>query len=596
MSGTLFNEGQNVQGPVPMIKGEVVEKVDLVAELVGEKDLLKLKAGERTSFELAHAYKMFDRRSTNPGDLKKYRNGIQGRLLQASDQACGVYINFLRQFETEGEFWLGTAATALGGAGAIFTRANTARALAGLAGVTSGVRAEFRQAFFSNLATHVIVPGIQHRRKLMLEGGLNNYQGGMRAKMKLSIEEYPVQHAVQDAFAYHAHCNLMTGLVESAELIKLAKNPGIEGMNIALAQMGETRSLVDVLAGKAGSTPDKANDEVSELLALSKSVEEAATVTLDAAKKSEAQALENLTGETPEWTAAKATLDKVYSDAGTKLKEVLDKAGLEARNVAGRLAKIKTDLAAGNSDAVKARDQAVDERAVLRIAMRDVRNAGEVNSKSIKDAVKAYEEAIRKKLTQLETDAQSALKIVVAEEALAVAAAAAAEKAASSAEGIKTLAGKTAMHRQAEAEHEKVRMAFDKAFIAMGAVQILTSLVSNEEVNKLNIVATEKFTAIEAAQNLSNEAVERAMAAVNARSAELKASIVKSMEYVEALDPTKEKQGMLLTELMKLVSGEDVSDAKAAKTRLVEILNQGITEEKIISLAVAIEKAGPPNS
>ena len=67
------------------------------------------------------------------------------------------------------EFGLGSIATALAGAGAIVTGATAARSLAGAAGITEGIRAEFQQAFFSNLATHIIVPCIENRRRIILE-------------------------------------------------------------------------------------------------------------------------------------------------------------------------------------------------------------------------------------------------------------------------------------------------------------------------------------------------------------------------------------------------------------------------------------------
>lgn len=58
---------------------------------------------------------------------------------------------FLMQFESEGNFFWGAASIITGGLGAIFTPAATARALAGAAGITGGMHAEWQQDYFHKL-------------------------------------------------------------------------------------------------------------------------------------------------------------------------------------------------------------------------------------------------------------------------------------------------------------------------------------------------------------------------------------------------------------------------------------------------------------
>jgi hypothetical protein len=171
--------------------------------------------------ELSAAFRAF---YTGYGDedLEARRNRIQDRLLLASDHRCGLYSTYLRRFEAENEFWLGSAATVLGGLGSIFTNATVARALAGAAGITSGIRAENRQAYLSNLASEVIINGINLVRTEALR---EIYR--IRDQQP-TIEAYTVEAAVADAVRYHSLCSAYVGMAAASSSIQESANPGIE--------------------------------------------------------------------------------------------------------------------------------------------------------------------------------------------------------------------------------------------------------------------------------------------------------------------------------------------------------------------------------
>ena len=72
---------------------------------------------------------------------------------------------YLKRLDTHTGFFLGSFGTILGGAGAIVTGETAARVFSGLSGITSGVRAEFKQSYLSNLGVQVITAGIDTKRK-----------------------------------------------------------------------------------------------------------------------------------------------------------------------------------------------------------------------------------------------------------------------------------------------------------------------------------------------------------------------------------------------------------------------------------------------
>ena len=176
----------------------------------------------------------------NTDGKKDRRNQVQDRLIAASNNRCNLYLNYLRRVDTYQNFLLGSLSTIFGGAGAIVTGVEAARLLAGLAGISSGIRAEARQAFLSNLASSVIVPAIRLKRERYLTDKLE-------PKKSRSIEEYTVQLAVADAIEYHGFCTIDEGIKEAGVALQRSDDPGLDSLDRAFKKLGVARGSLKAL-------------------------------------------------------------------------------------------------------------------------------------------------------------------------------------------------------------------------------------------------------------------------------------------------------------------------------------------------------------
>lgn len=215
-------------------------------------------AADTTEISIDEAFRAFYQ-TTPKEELTLRRNAIQERILAASAQRCGTYFKFVNQFATEVGFSLGALTTTLAGAGAIVTPATAARALAGTAGITSGVGAEFQEKFFSKLTVQVITKGIEKRREAI-------YDQIKKDRESADYENYPVEAAVKDALRYHSACNLLIGLEEAADSLERAKNPGLTQMREFLKSYGELRKELQQAVEKESekkleATPPKVPDK-----------------------------------------------------------------------------------------------------------------------------------------------------------------------------------------------------------------------------------------------------------------------------------------------------------------------------------------------
>lgn len=178
-------------------------------------------------------------------DKKLWRNGVQDKMLAVSASRCNVFKTYLRRQQSDVNFALGSATTAAGAVGAIVKGAKDSRILAGIAGLLSGVQAEYNSAYYSNLAAHVIAQGIELKQaRLQKELVL--------ARQDLSIDAYSMEAAINDAIVIDGSCSTVAGLLEAAESIKEASNPG-------LARAAEVMASVRVMNEIANA------DKVSEL-------------------------------------------------------------------------------------------------------------------------------------------------------------------------------------------------------------------------------------------------------------------------------------------------------------------------------------------
>ena len=102
----------------------------------------------------------------------------------------------------------------------------------------SGVRAEFNQELFLNLATQVIVQGIDTKRTMLYEQMVEHGQSK-------SIKDYNVQAAVKDAVYYHGQCSVIVGFQEAADAIKLVEDPGLNAATRTLLRVNVMRNILD---------------------------------------------------------------------------------------------------------------------------------------------------------------------------------------------------------------------------------------------------------------------------------------------------------------------------------------------------------------
>ena len=153
-------------------------------------------------------------------DKKLQRNSVQDKMLAVSVSRCNVFKTFLRRQQSDVNFLLGTATTAAGVLGAVLPGATASRNLAGMAGLFSGTQAEYNSAYYSNLAAHVIAQGIELRQSRM-------QRDLVQARQELSIDAYSMEAAINDAIVMDGTCSTVVGLLEAADSIKEASNPGL---------------------------------------------------------------------------------------------------------------------------------------------------------------------------------------------------------------------------------------------------------------------------------------------------------------------------------------------------------------------------------
>ncbi len=165
---------------------------------------------------------------------KAHRAQIQDRLIAASNQRCNLYAAYLKRISSQINGIFGTLTTVLGGASAIVTGETAARTLGGLAGITSGTRAELNQAIFESMTTSVIIPAVQARRKDILTE--------MLKRRSDNLSKYTIEGAVADAIRYHGACSIDAGIVQAAKSIQSFEDVGIERFTRLQERLGVARS------------------------------------------------------------------------------------------------------------------------------------------------------------------------------------------------------------------------------------------------------------------------------------------------------------------------------------------------------------------
>ena len=189
-------------------------------------------------------------KQANTDDTKygiAHRSQIQDRLIAASNQRCNLYVTYLKRVSTYTNGIFGTLTTVLGGAGAIVTGADTARLLSGLAGISSGTRAELNQAIFESVATSVIIPGIQKSRADLLKEIEN--------KRSKPLDQYTVEGAMADAISYHGACSMDTGIAYAQKSIQSYDDIGIQKFTTIQTALTASRNVSELLINGPITSP-----------------------------------------------------------------------------------------------------------------------------------------------------------------------------------------------------------------------------------------------------------------------------------------------------------------------------------------------------
>jgi len=246
--GTLFGEGTlfgdnraNIAGAASVVDTAVVEPIS-VGELI---TTINVAAGATPSgpetLDDAIVYYEARQGTSSPtisSPWARLRNTLQDRILLSSQSRCGFYEEYLKRFQSNSATLFGTLATVLGGAGAIVTGAEGARALAGAAGISSGVGAEMQKDLFASVTSTVIVPGIEKRRAAILKSILQN--------RCTTPDRYTIGLALVDALAFHSACSMDTGIAEGGNAIKQAANPGTAGLAAFMSLGGQINQAQSV--------------------------------------------------------------------------------------------------------------------------------------------------------------------------------------------------------------------------------------------------------------------------------------------------------------------------------------------------------------
>jgi hypothetical protein len=189
-----------------------------------------------------------DTTRSQPRDTYFYvrRNQIQDALLAASEQRCSSYKEYLRHLDSLESLTAGGLATIFGGVGAIVTGAAASRLFAGLAGISSGLNAELKQDIFSNLASAVIVPGIEVRRSQIL--------ADIMKRRCNSVATYTVQLAIADALKFHGACSMDTGIQQASKSVQQTKDPGLSELADSLKRLRSLQTPVTAASPSATGT------------------------------------------------------------------------------------------------------------------------------------------------------------------------------------------------------------------------------------------------------------------------------------------------------------------------------------------------------
>jgi len=176
----------------------------------------------------------------------RQRNAVQDKILGVTQSRCNVFKTYLRRQQSDIGFALGSVTTIAGVLGAVLPGATASRNLAGAAGIFSGLQAEYNASYYSNLTAHVIVQGIELRQNRLKKDLIES-------RRNLSINDYSMEAAINDAVIIDGTCSTVVGLIEAGESIREVGNPGF------------TRAI-EMMAGVKAAGAIAQSDNILELM------------------------------------------------------------------------------------------------------------------------------------------------------------------------------------------------------------------------------------------------------------------------------------------------------------------------------------------
>lgn len=295
---------------------------------------IEAKLSAKYDLALAH-FRLRD--DITQDEKRRLRNSIQERILSVSVSRCNVFKTYLRRKQADKNFFLGSATTVAAVLGSVLPGADAARYLAGTAGLFSGIRAEYNQAYFASLAAHVIAKGIETRQELV-------YRRIQTEGQKKDMDAYPLEAAIKDAVYFDGLCSVVVGLDQASASVDATTEPGMEAATRTVLRARLLKEVADMSSDKllkpdtlnsigaagarlglslVGSARDVAAVETDLLIVATKMVENINTVADDAAAVIEKTALNQkneLIGKVED-----ADKKKALSEKGPKEGEIVKK-------------------------------------------------------------------------------------------------------------------------------------------------------------------------------------------------------------------------------------------------------------------------------
>jgi hypothetical protein len=228
-----FDETVTYAGPRSVLVAKQIDPVNLpllISSAIRDNSL-RHECGSyysgNTNADVQAIYACIRAFSMDPGagdEKRLLRNQIQDHLVMVAASRCQLYKRVLTVAQADTQFGFGALATILGGFGTIVGSESTARALAGGAGVTAGVGAEFDNAYFRQQAVYLINAGID-----LKTSEIHNEIG---TKQQKPLAEYSLQTAIADAIRYNGACTISEGLYKLKDQIAI-HGSGEVGLNRA---------------------------------------------------------------------------------------------------------------------------------------------------------------------------------------------------------------------------------------------------------------------------------------------------------------------------------------------------------------------------